>query len=120
MVRLLKVKPYAVEKVETSLGKVIYQAPKTRVMKVINLNTAAVVTAMLKTVIANGTGRAASIGKPAAGKTGTTDDNKDASFYGYTPDVVTGVWVGNDDFAPMDSKVTGGTIPAEIFNKIVQ
>ena len=109
-----KVKPYAIERVETSRGKVIYQAPKTRVMKVLNMNTAAVVTAMLKTVVESGTGRSASIGKPAAGKTGTTDDNKDASFYGYTPDVVTGVWVGNDDNSKMGS-VYGSTIPAAIW-----
>lgn len=109
-----KVKPYAIERVETSRGKVIYQAPKTRVMKVLNMNTAAVITAMLKTVVENGTGRSASIGKPAAGKTGTTDDNKDASFYGYTPDVVTGVWVGNDDNSKMGS-VYGSTIPAAIW-----
>lgn len=109
-----KVKPYAIERVETSRGKVIYQAPKTRVMKVLNLNTAAVVTAMLKTVVESGTGRSASIGKPAAGKTGTTDDSKDASFYGYTPDVVTGVWVGNDDNSKMGN-VYGSTIPAAIW-----
>lgn len=109
-----KVKPYAIERVETSRGKVIYQAPKTRVMKVLNLNTAAVVTAMLKTVVENGTGRSANIGKPAAGKTGTTDDSKDASFYGYTPDVVTGVWVGKDDNTQMGS-VYGSTIPAAIW-----
>ena len=109
-----KVKPYAIEKVETSLGKVIYQAPKTRVMKVLNLNTASVITAMLKTVVENGTARSANIGKPAAAKTGTTDDNKDASFYGYTPDVVTGVWVGNDDNTKMYG-VYGGTIPALIW-----
>ena len=109
-----KVKPYAIERVETSRGKVIYQAPKTRVMKVLNLNTAAVITAMLKTVVQNGTARSASIGKPAAAKTGTTDDNKDASFYGYTPDVVTGIWVGNDDNTKMNG-VYGGTIPALIW-----
>ena len=109
-----KVKPYAVERVETSRGKVIYQAPKTRVMKVLNLNTAAVVTAMLKTVIERGTARAANIGVPSAGKTGTTDDSKDASFYGYTPDVVTGVWVGNDDNSKMGS-VYGSTIPASLW-----
>ncbi len=109
-----KVKPYAIERVETSRGKVIYQAPKTRVMKVLNLNTAAVITAMLKTVVQNGTARSASIGKPAAAKTGTTDDNKDASFYGYTPDIVTGIWVGNDDNTKMNG-VYGGTIPALIW-----
>ena len=109
-----KVKPYAVERVETSRGKVIYQAPKTRVMKVLNMNTAAVITAMLKTVIESGTGRSANIGKPAAGKTGTTDDSKDASFYGYTPDAVMGVWVGNDNNTKMGS-VYGSTIPAAIW-----
>lgn len=109
-----KVKPYAIERVETSRGKVIYQAPKTRVMKVLNLNTAAVVTAMLKTVVENGTARSANFGVPAAAKTGTTDDNKDASFYGYTPDVVTGIWVGNDDNSKMNG-VYGGTIPAMIW-----
>ena len=109
-----KVKPYSIERVETSRGKVIYQAPKTRVMKVLNLNTAAVITAMLKTVVENGTARSANIGKPAAAKTGTTDDNKDASFYGYTPDVVTGIWVGNDDNTKMNG-VYGGTIPALIW-----
>lgn len=114
-----KVKPYAIEKVETSRGKVIYQAPKTRVMKVLNLNTASVITAMLKTVIESGTGRAASIGKPAAAKTGTTDDNKDASFYGYTPDVVTGIWVGNDDNTKT-SGIYGGTIPAMIWKATMQ
>lgn len=114
-----KVKPYAIERVETSRGKVIYQAPKTRVMKVLNLNTAAVVTAMLKTVVENGTARAANIGKPAAAKTGTTDDNKDASFYGYTPDVVTGIWVGNDDNSKMNG-VYGGTIPALIWKETMK
>lgn len=114
-----KVKPYSVERVETSRGKVIYQAPKTRVMKVLNLNTAAVITAMLKTVVENGTARSASIGKPAAAKTGTTDDNKDASFYGYTPDVVTGIWVGNDDNTKMNG-VYGGTIPAQIWKETMK
>ena len=114
-----KVKPYAIERVETSLGKVIYQAPKTRVMKVLNLNTAAVVTAMLETVVKNGTARSADIGKPAAAKTGTTDDNKDASFYGYTPDAVTGVWVGNGDNSNMYG-VYGGTIPANIWKETMK
>ncbi len=114
-----KVNPYSIERVETSRGKVIYQAPKTRVMKVLNLNTAAVITAMLKTVVQNGTARAANIGKPAAAKTGTTDDNKDASFYGYTPDVVTGIWVGNDDNSKMNG-VYGGTIPALIWKETMK
>lgn len=114
-----KVKPYAIERIETSRGKIIYQAPKTRVMKVLNLNTASVITAMLKTVIESGTGRGANIGKPAAAKTGTTDDNKDASFYGYTPDVVTGIWVGNDDNTKTNG-IYGGTVPAMIWKETMQ
>ncbi len=109
------VQPYAIERVETSRGKVVYKAPKTKFTHQLSLNTAAEMTAMLKTVIASGTGRAANIGKPAAGKTGTTDDNKDAYFMGYTPNVVTGVWVGNDDNVAMNKSIQGGTVPAIIW-----
>ena len=115
-----KVSPYAVEKIETSRGKVIYKAPKTKVMKVLDLNTAAAVTAMLETVIKSGTGRAADIGKPAAGKTGTTDDYKDAWFMGYTPDLVTGVWIGLDDNSKKGTGLTGGTAPARIWKEVMK
>lgn len=113
-----KVEPYSVERVETSRGQIVYQAPKTKIAKVMDLNTAATLTAMLKTVIKSGTGTAANIGKPAAGKTGTTDDYKDACFIGYTPDIVTGVWVGNDDNTK-NNNVTGGTVPALIWKDIM-
>ncbi len=114
-----KVKPYSIERVETSRGKIVYQAPKTRITKVLDINTAASLTAMLQEVIKGGTGRAANIGKPAAAKTGTTDDYKDAWFIGYTPDVVTGVWVGNDDNSKM-SNLTGGTVPALIWKDMMK
>lgn len=110
-----KVKPFSVLSVETSRGKVIYEAPKARIMKAIGTETASTMTAMLKTVIERGTGRQANIGKPAAGKTGTTDNYKDAWFIGYTPDVVMGVWVGNDDNSVMSVPLTGGTVPAIIW-----
>ena len=113
-----KVEPYSVERVETSRGQVVYQAPKTKIAKVMDENTASVMTAMLKTVIKSGTGVAANIGKPAAGKTGTTDDSKDACFIGYTPEVVTGVWVGNDDNTKTGN-LTGGTVPALIWKDVM-
>ena len=72
-------------------------------------------TAMLEGVINHGTGTGASIGVPAAGKTGTTDDNKDAWFVGYTPDIVTAVWIGDDTGAETLGEVYGGTIPADIW-----
>lgn len=114
------VQPFAIERVETSRGKVVYKAPKTKYTHQLSLNTSAQMTAMLKTVISNGTGRAASIGKPAAGKTGTTDDNKDAYFMGYTPNIVTGVWVGNDDNIAMNKSIQGGTVPALIWKDVMK
>ena len=113
-----KVEPYAIERVESSRGTILYESRKARTSKVLNINTAATMTAIMKTVITSGTGRAADIGKPAAGKTGTTDDSKDAYFIGFTPDVVTGVWVGNDDNSQMGG-VTGGTIPAKIWHDVM-
>jgi len=113
------VQPYAVERIETSRGKVIYKAPKTKISHQLSLNTAAEMTAILKTVITNGTGRGANIGKPAAGKTGTTDNYKDAYFVGYTPNVVTGVWVGNDDNSS-SNKIQGGSTPAVIWRDIMK
>lgn len=113
-----KVEPYAIERVESSRGTILYEAKKAKTSKVLNINTAATMTAIMKTVITNGTGRGANIGKPAAGKTGTTDDCKDAYFIGFTPDVVTGVWVGNDDNTRM-GELTGGTVPAKIWRDVM-
>lgn len=113
-----KVEPYSVERVESSRGQVLYQAPKAKTSKVMDMTTASILTAMLKTVLISGTGRAANINKPAAGKTGTTDDSKDACFIGYTPNVVTGVWVGNDDNTK-NGKITGGTVPAIIWKEVM-
>lgn len=114
-----KVEPYGIERIESSRGKVLYSASRPRITKVLSTDTAAVMTAMLRTVIEHGTGMAANIGKPAAGKTGTTDDYKDAWFVGYTPSVVMGVWVGNDDNSKMGG-LTGGTVPALIWRDIMR
>jgi len=113
-----KVEPYAIERVESSRGKILYSAPRARIEKVLDTEVAATMTSMLKTVIKHGTGMAANIGKPCAGKTGTTDDYKDAWFVGYTPSVVTGVWVGNDDNSRMGG-LTGGTVPAIIWRDVM-
>lgn len=114
------VQPYAVERVETSRGKVVYRAPKTKISHQLSMNTAAEMTAMMRKVVESGTGAAANIGRPAAGKTGTTDDNKDAYFMGYTPHIVTGVWVGNDDNTVMNKSIQGGTVPALIWKDVMR
>ena len=108
-----------IERIESSRGKVLYSASRPRITKVLSSDTAATMTAMLRTVIEHGTGMAANIGRPAAGKTGTTDDYKDAWFVGYTPSVVMGVWVGNDDNTKMGG-LTGGTVPALIWRDIMR
>ena len=74
--------------------------------------TAFLLTQGLRAVIARGTGRQADIGRPAAGKTGTSNDFRDAWFIGYTPDLCTAVWLGNDDHHPMQG-VAGGSLPAQ-------
>lgn len=74
---------------------------------------------MMQAVISEGTGRAARLDRPAAGKTGTTQDYRDAWFLGYTADYVTGVWLGNDDQRHEMKKVTGGGLPAQLWKTIM-
>lgn len=112
------VEPYAIEKIVDSRGRILYQATGTKTSHQLSKSTAAKMTAMMKTVITSGTGTGANIGKPAAGKTGTTDDYRDAYFVGYTPDIVTGVWVGDDNNKQMHG-LTGGTIPAKIWKDVM-
>src|SRR5262249_6369807 len=74
--------------------------------------------AMLVAVIENGTGHGAKLSVPAAGKTGTSQDYRDAWFLGFTDDLVTGVWLGNDDNQAM-KRVTGGSLPAMTWHDIM-
>ena len=106
----VRVEPLAVLKVVDRNGKVLEQnTPKERA--VINEKSAYILTDILRGVIQRGTGAGADIGRPAAGKTGTTDDYKDAWFVGYTPDLVASVWLGFDNEKYLNG-VTGGTLPA--------
>ena len=109
----IHVEPVVIVKVLDRNGKVIEQAEE-RQRSVISENSAAELTSMLQTVIQKGTGTHANIGRPAAGKTGTTNDYHDAWFVGYTPDLVAGVWVGNDNNTSLHN-MTGGQTPAEIW-----
>jgi membrane peptidoglycan carboxypeptidase len=74
---------------------------------------------LLEGVVNNGTGQAARLGRRVAGKTGTTQDYRDAWFIGFTTDIVVGVWVGNDDNTPMD-RIVGGDLPAKIWHDYVE
>ncbi len=108
------VKPFAVKQIRTKKGAIIYTQPPPRQATVLRADIVGMMNDMLSGVISYGTGARANIGRPAAGKTGTTSDYRDAWFIGYTPDLVAGVWVGNDNNKAM-KKVTGGTLPAPIW-----
>lgn len=93
-------------------SQVLYRAPAEG-QRVLDAEVANLTTAVLRGVISEGTGRAAAIGRPAAGKTGTTQDHGDAWFVGYTPQVAAVVWMGNrDDRASLPGAETGGGLPA--------
>ena len=93
--RGIKVKPYAINKVVNTNGKTIYQQnPNKKV--VLSEETSYIMTDMLQSVVKNGTGWRANLGRPIAGKTGTTNNYTDAWFVGYTPELVTTVWIGED------------------------
>ena len=109
-----KVRPYSVERVENSRGVPIYENSGPKIIKVINFETAEGMTYMLRKVVEVGTGKAANFAQNVAGKTGTTNDYRDAWFVGYTPDIVTGVWVGNDNNSKLPG-ITGGALPARVF-----
>ncbi|MFQ6739103.1 MAG: transglycosylase domain-containing protein [Alphaproteobacteria bacterium] len=114
------VHPYSITKITDFNGNVLYERNPSDAIQVLQPQTVAYMTQLLSNVVSTGgTGHRAMAPGVIGGKTGTSNDNRDAWFVGATDKMVVGVWVGNDDFSPMSSNVTGGTIPAEIFHDIV-
>ncbi len=106
--------PRGIQRIETSQGSLLYEYTPDQRAQVLSTNTVNMMNDMLMAVTTSGTGRRAQFGRAIAGKTGTTSDYKDAWFIGYSAQLATGVWVGNDDNMPM-KKVTGGGMPAGIW-----
>lgn len=115
--RGVHVEPIAIIRVVSRTGKVLEEAQR-KERNVISAANAATMTAMMEEVILRGTGTRADIGRPAAGKTGTTSDYHDAWFVGYTPDLVAGVWIGNDSVGDLNG-MAGGTTPAAIWQSFM-
>ena len=109
--------PHAIKEIYTRDGYQLYQREADTENRILDAGAVKDLTKMLEKVISQGTGRRAKIPGFAAGKTGTTQDYRDAWFVGFTDEYVIAVWVGNDDNSPMKG-VTGGTLPAEIWRKI--
>ncbi len=107
---------HGIEEIRTPEGEVLYKRMGSGPGRIIALGNVARLHEMLAGVVKEGTGRSANIGRPVAGKTGTSQDFRDAWFIGYSADLVTGVWFGNDDNTPM-ARVTGGGLPARLWQE---
>jgi penicillin-binding protein 1A len=116
----LGVSPHVVNKIRTNEGKVLYARPEDALGQVIDPRSVAMMNTMMQETLISGTARKAEIpGWTAAGKTGTSQDYRDAWFIGYTANLVTGVWLGNDDNSPT-KKATGGGLPVEVWSRFMR
>lgn len=115
----LSATPFAILKIETEDGRVLYEHQGEPAERLMTKEHAQQMTHLMHHVMYRGTGKKAALeGRDAAGKTGTSQDWRDAWFVGYTANYVTGVWVGNDDDTSMD-EVVGGALPAEIWREVM-
>jgi penicillin-binding protein 1A len=111
--------PHIITRVRNGDGKVLYERQRSTIGQVVALQYVAGMNDMMYAVVARGTGKKAAIdGQVVAGKTGTTQSYRDAWFIGYTAHYVCGVWIGNDNGTRM-KKVTGGSLPAELWHEIM-
>jgi penicillin-binding protein 1A len=116
----MAVTPRVVERVRTLDGKSLYRRSAAALGRIVDERHVAMINAMLRQTLVTGTATKADLaGWPAAGKTGTSQDFRDAWFIGYTPHLVTGVWLGNDDNSSM-RKTTGGGLPVEIWSRFMK
>jgi penicillin-binding protein 1A len=112
--------PYGIIRIHAKSGHMLYERKKSAVDPVVSPENAAAVTGLMVETVTSGTGKAARLDdRPTAGKTGTTQDFHDAWFEGFTADLVCGVWVGNDNNAPMVHAVGGG-LPAHVFKSFME
>ena len=111
--------PHIIQRIRSATGRVVFERQAESGKIVVSPATASTLSNMLMSVVANGTGRRAVIADHAcAGKTGTSQDFRDAWFVGYTAHLIAGVWVGNDDGRPM-RRVAGGTLPARLWHDVM-
>lgn len=110
----MAVEPYGIVKVTTTSGETLYQHEEARQVRLVPDYVATQMTDLLQAAVQTGTGRAAQIGRPVAGKTGTTSSNKDGYFVGFSSGLTTGVWMGRDDNNAVRG-LQGGRAPAQAF-----
>jgi penicillin-binding protein 1A len=111
--------PHLIRRVRTGTGSVLFERRAAPAAELVAPAHVAAMNDMLNAVLVSGTGKRAALpGVPAAGKTGTSQDFRDAWFVGYTEELVAGVWVGNDDGRAMN-KVMGGSLPARLWHDVM-
>lgn len=114
-----RIDPYIVERISNSRGDILYERPSYDASQVYPRRDAETMVAMLERVVTDGTGKRARLeGWQVAGKTGTSQESRDAWFIGFSAVRVGGVWVGNDDDTPM-ARVTGGGLPASLWHDMM-
>jgi len=113
-----RMEPYGIVEIQNSLGEILYRHMPGPPLRILSEDVVIVMDSLLKSVVSEGTARQAQMSFAVAGKTGTTQNYKDALFVGYGLNMVNGVWVGNDDATPM-SHVTGGGTPARIWRNFM-
>src|SRR3546814_13524823 len=111
--------PYGITEIRDAAGRLLFQRDRTPGDSVVSAQHLAQMGNMMAATVVWGTGKAAQPGRAAAGKTGTSQDFRDAWFVGFTAELVTGVWFGNDDATPMD-QVTGGSLPAQRWGRVMR
>ncbi len=112
--------PYVVAEVKATSGKVLYRRKEGGLGRVVSPAAVGMMNAMMRETVASGTARKADIpGWELAGKTGTSQDFRDAWFVGYSATLVAGVWLGNDD-GSSTRKVTGGSLPVEVWHRFMK
>ncbi len=116
----LAISPHVIERIRTTDGKTLFARSTQALGRIVDARYVAMMNAMMRETLASGTARKADLpGWQAAGKTGTSQDYRDAWFIGYTSHLVTGVWLGNDDNSPT-RKATGGGLPVEIWSRFMK
>jgi penicillin-binding protein 1A len=116
----IHIEPSGLRLVTDSVGAPVLDNRFPAETEVVSAGTAYIMTSLLEGVIKEGTGYPnADIGRPAAGKTGTTTNFRDAWFVGYTPDLVAAVWLGNDDYSRMNESY-GGNVPARTWARFMK
>ncbi|RWE71860.1 transglycosylase domain-containing protein [Mesorhizobium sp.] len=107
-----------IQRITTANGKVLYEGSTGSAPRVIKADIVGMMNSMMTGTVEVGTAKKAAFNWPSAGKTGTSQNSRDAWFVGYTANLTTGVWFGNDDGSPM-KKVTGGALPAQAWHEFM-